>query len=53
MGDLRRYPFFYWAEKALVVLVTGYIKTGKRSMYDIGPINTLISSNPIEGVRLR
>lgn len=53
MGDLRRYPFFYWAEKALVVLVTGYIKTGKRSMFDIGPINTLISSNPIEGVRLR
>ena len=53
MGDLRRYPFFYWAEKALVVLVTGYIKTGKRSKFDFGPINTLISSNPIEGVRLR
>lgn len=53
MGELRKYPLFYWGEKALVVLVTGYIKTGKRSKLDIGPINTLISSNPIEGVRLR
>lgn len=53
MADLRRYPFFYWAEKALVVLVTGYVKTGKRSKFDFGPINTLISTNPIEKVRLR
>lgn len=53
MGNLREYPFFYWAEKVLVVLVTGYIKTGKNSKFDIGPINTLISTNPIEGVRLR
>lgn len=53
MGELREYPFFYWAEKALVVLVTGYIKTGKNSKFDIGPINTLVSSNPIEGVRFR
>ncbi|MDE6548116.1 MAG: carboxypeptidase-like regulatory domain-containing protein [Muribaculaceae bacterium] len=53
MGELRKYPVFYWGEKALMVLVTGYIKTGIRSRFDIGPINTLISSNPIEGVRLR
>lgn len=53
MTHLRKYPLFYWGEKALVVLVTGYIKTGKRSYFDIGPINTLISTNPIEGVRLR
>ena len=53
MADLRKYPLFYWGEKALVVLVTGYIKTGKKSRFDIGPINTLISTNPIEGVRIR
>ncbi|MDE6512068.1 MAG: carboxypeptidase-like regulatory domain-containing protein, partial [Muribaculaceae bacterium] len=53
MTHLRRYPLFYWGEKALVVLVTGYIKTGKKSCFDIGPINTLISTNPIEGVRFR
>ena len=53
MPQLRKYPLFYWGEKALVILVTGYIKTGKRSLFDIGPINTLISSNPIEGARFR
>lgn len=53
MSEFRKYPVLYWAEKALVILVTGYIKTGKQSKFDIGPINTLISTNPIEGVRLR
>ncbi len=53
MGRLRQYPLFYWGEKALVILVTGYIKTGKKSLFDIGPINTLISTNPIEKVRFR
>lgn len=53
MSQLRRYPVMYWGEKVLVALVTGYIKTGKKSMFDIGPINTLISTNPIEKVRLR
>lgn len=53
MRELRKYPLFYWGEKALVILVTGYIKTGKKSKFDFGPINTLISTNPIEKVRLR
>lgn len=53
MTRLREIPFFYWAEKALVILVSGYIKTGKESKFDFGPINTLISTNPIEGARLR
>lgn len=53
MSHLREYPIFYWGEKVLVVLVDGYIKTGKESKFDFGPINTFISTNPIEGVRLR
>lgn len=53
MENLRKYPVFYWGEKALVILVTGYVKTGRRSRFDFGPINTLISTNPIEKVRLR
>ena len=53
MGEFRKYPVFYWGEKALMILVTGYIKTGKVSKFDIGPINTFISTNPIEKVRLR
>ncbi|MDE7421784.1 MAG: carboxypeptidase-like regulatory domain-containing protein [Muribaculaceae bacterium] len=53
MTKLRKYPLFYWGEKILVVLVNGYIKTGKNSKFDFGPINTFISTNPIESVRLR
>lgn len=53
MTRLREVPFFYWAEKVLVILVNGYIKTGKPSKFDIGPVNTMISGNTIEGVRLR
>lgn len=53
MTRLRKIPFFYWAEKVLVILVNGYIKTGRPSKFDIGPVNTLISGNTIEGVRLR
>lgn len=53
MGKLREIPFFYWAEKVLVILVNGYVKTGKPSKFDFGPINTLISYSSVEGVRLR
>ncbi len=50
---LRKVPFFYWAEKILVILVNGYISTGKDSKFDVGPVNTFISSNKAEGLRLR
>lgn len=53
MNQLRQYPLFYWSEKALVILVNGYVKTGKKSKFDFGPINTFISTNPIEKVRFR
>lgn len=53
MARLREKPFFYWAEKTLVVLVGGYVKTGNPSKFDFGPVNTLISTNTVEGVRLR
>lgn len=53
MSRLREIPFFYWAEKVLVIIVNGYIKTGNPSKFDIGPVNTTISGNTIEGVRLR
>lgn len=53
MSELRKIPFFYWAEKAIVILVNGYIKTGKNSKFDFGPVNTFISANPVEKVRFR
>lgn len=50
---LRKLPFFFWSEKVLKVLVNGYIATSPRSKFDIGPVNTIISYNGVEGVRLR
>lgn len=53
MSELRKIPFFYWAEKVVVILVNGYIKTGRHSKFDFGPVNTFISANPVEKVRFR
>lgn len=53
MLKLREKPLFYWTEKALVILVDGYVRTGNPSKFDIGPVNTLFSMNTVEGLRLR
>lgn len=53
MGRLRSVPLFYWGEKVLKILVSGYINTGNPSKFDIGPMNTTVSYNDIEGLRLR
>lgn len=53
MTGLRQNKFFYWTEKIVKVLATGYIQTGPQSRYDFGPVNTLVSYNDLEGVRFR
>lgn len=53
MKKMREVPLLYWTEKVLAILVNGYIKTGKDSKFDIGPVNTMISFNTVEGIRLR
>lgn len=51
---LRTRPIYYWSEKILKVLVNGYIATSANdSKFDIGPVNTTVSTNDIEGVRFR
>lgn len=50
---LRSDKFYYWSEKVLKVMVLGYIRTGNPSKVDIGPVNTTISHNTLEGYRLR
>lgn len=53
---LRRKPVFYWGEKVLLVLANGYIGTGldgRASRFDFGPVNTFVSYNAVEGLRLR
>lgn len=53
MESLREIPFFYWAEKTLVVLVGGYWGWKPDSPVLFGPANTLISSDTVEGIRMR
>ncbi len=53
MKNFRKVPLLFWAEKVLSVFVKGYIQTGNPSKFDIGPVNTTISYNKAEGVRLR
>lgn len=53
MGRLRKFPLIYWTEKILKVLVNGYIATSPNSKVDIGPVNTFLSYNSIEGMRFR
>ena len=53
MSRLRGTRWFYWAEQAMLLLVNGYVPTATVSKVDIGPLNTLISGNSLEGVRLR
>lgn len=53
MRRLRSVPLYYYAEKAVRILFGGYVATGNPSKFDFGPVNTLISGNSLEGVRLR
>ena len=53
LARLREVPVFYWAEKVVTVLVSGYIRTGSDSKFDFGPMNTTISANTAEGARFR
>lgn len=53
LTDLRGNKLYYWGEQIIKILVTGYIRTGNPSKFDIGPVNTMLSFNDLEGVRLR
>lgn len=55
-GRIRKIPVLYWAEKVVGILSRGYIKTdpkGKKSKFDFGPLNSFISFNDVEGLRLK
>ncbi|MDY6413294.1 MAG: DUF5686 family protein [Bacteroidales bacterium] len=56
LARLRQSRLFYWCEKVVTTLVSGYINTSRNahdSKFDIGPMNTLISGNSLEGARFR
>lgn len=54
MSQLRDNPIYYWTEKVLKILFTGYIPTSEKApKFYYGPMNATISGNTLEGVRLR
>lgn len=54
MQQLRSNPFYYWTEKFVSFLFTGWvpIKKNEPPLF-YGPVNTTISHNDLEGWRLR
>ena len=44
---------FKYVMLGLEALIENYVETGKPSKVDIGPINTIISTNYIDGLRTR
>ena len=53
LARLRKNKVFYWSEKTIMALIKGYLPTGKPSKWDMGPLNSLISFNSLEGARMR
>ena len=53
MRRLRSVPLYYWGEKILKTAFSGYVSTGNPSYFDFGPVNSVLSFNSLERVRLR
>lgn len=54
MKELRSNPVYYWTEKAVSFLFTGWIPIREHEPpFFYGPVNTSISYNELEGLRLR
>ena len=56
MKELRSIPLFYYTEKAVSILFSGYIQTNKevqKSKFEVGPMNSTIGGNELEGFRMR
>jgi hypothetical protein len=54
LQQLRKNPLYYYSEKVFTALVIGYIPTSStKNLFTLGPMYSSISTNSVEGVRLR
>ncbi|MDE6265743.1 MAG: DUF5686 and carboxypeptidase regulatory-like domain-containing protein [Muribaculaceae bacterium] len=54
VSRMRSVKLYYWGEKFIKYLSVGYVGTSPHnSKFDIGPLNSFISGNDVEGLRLR
>lgn len=51
-SPFRKLPIIYWTSKVVELIIKGYVTTGKNSKFDFGPIDTFVSYNATEGLRL-
>lgn len=51
-SPFRKYPLIYWTSRIVELIIKGYVTTGKNSKFDFGPIDTFVSYNATEGLRL-
>ncbi len=56
VAQLKEKPFVKWTTRIIGILFSGYIHTngdGDESRFDFGPVNSFISGNSVEGLRLK
>jgi len=53
VSDLRSIPIYRWAERIVGIMVSGYVPVSKNDRVELGPVNTLVSFNDVEGTRFR
>jgi len=54
LHQLRKNPLYYYSEKVFSALVVGYIPTSStKNLFTLGPMYSSVSTNSVEGVRLR
>lgn len=53
LNNMRHTGGFGWVMAGLKILMENFIETGPNSKVDLGPVNTLVSSNFIDGLRTR
>jgi len=51
-SPFRKFPVIYWTSRVVELIIKGYIGTGGKSKFDFGPIDTFVSYNATEGLRL-
>lgn len=56
VSRLKEKPFVKWTSRIIAILFSGYIHTNAKaeeSRFDFGPVNSFISGNNVEGLRLK
>lgn len=53
MKQMRSVGVYRWGERILRAIISGYIPTGEPPKVEIGPINSMLSFNDVEGTRMR